>query len=186
MDSLLSAKSGHFEFAGDALKEKKCVEDVLDSLALKIALVENDCSKYVQFRTLTKEAFNTLGIYGAYMMPITFADGKINNVQVMIPTVAALLSITKNAYYESEKRRINKKYHKLMKYEIDTDSLIELRDLTYDYANRLGKIEAKLLLTGKSEEEAPVVDDEKDSLFLQVWNEIAEEKEKGLYRSKSN
>ena len=186
MDSLLSAKSGHFEFAGDALKEKKCVEDVLDSLALKIALVENDCSKYVQFNKIARESLNTLGIYGAYMMPLTFADSKINNVQVMIPTVAALLSLTKNAYYESEKRRINKKYHRLMRYEIDTDSLIELRDLTHDYANRLGKIEAKLLLTGKSEEEAPVVDDENDSLFLQVWNEIAEEKEKGLYRSKSN
>ena len=73
-----------------------------------------------------------------------------------------------------------------MRYEIETDSLIELKDLTNEYAIRLGKIEAKLLLTGKSEEEAPVVDLEDDSLFLQIWNEISEEKDKRLYKSKSN
>lgn len=186
MNALLSARSGEFEFTVDALKEKKCVEDVLDSLALKIALVQNDCSKYVQFNRIAKEAIKALGIYGAYMFPLTISNADINGTQFMIPTAAALLSIINNASFESEKRKINKKYHNLMRYEIDTDSLIELRELTYDYARRLGKIEAKLLLMGKSEEEAPVVDVEDDSLFLQVWNEISEEKEKGLYRSKSN
>lgn len=186
MNSLLSARLGEFEFTADALNEKRCVEDVLDSLALKIALVQNDCSSYVQFNTVAKEALTALGIYGAYMFPLSISNAEINGTQFMIPTAAALLSIINKASYESIKRKINKKYHNLMRYEIDTDSLIELKDLTNDYASRLGKIEAKLLLMDKSEEEAPVVDTEDDSLFLQVWNEISEEKEKGLYRSKSN
>ena len=186
MNALSSAKSGQFEFKGDALNEKKCVEDVLDSLALKIALVENDCSKYVRFNTIAKEAISALGIYGAYMVPLSFSDANINGTQVMIPTIVALLNLLKNGYYESEKRKINKKYHDLMRYDISTDSLIELSGLTRDYANRLGQIEAKLLLTGKSDVEAPVVDDEDDSLFLKIWNDISEEKEKRLYRPKSN
>ena len=185
INALTSAKLGQFEFNGDALAEKRCVEDVLNSLAYKIALVENDCSKYTRFNTIAKEVATTLGIYGAYMAPLAISRAEINDTQIMIPTVAALLNLMKNAYYESEKIKINKKYHKLMKYETETDSLIELRELTNDYANRLGRIEAKLLLTGQSEQEVPVADDEDDSLFLQIWSQISEEKEKGLYRLKS-
>ena len=185
LNALTSAKVGQFEFDGDALAEKRCVEDVLNSLAYKIALVENDCSKYVQFNTIAKDALTALGIYGAYMVPLSIAGGEINGTQVMIPTVGAMFALMKNAYYESEKRKINKKYHRLMRYDIDTDSLVELKELTNDYAKRLGKIEAQLLLAGQNEKEDHILNVEDDSLFLQIWSKISEEKEKGLYRSKS-